>query len=126
MLHGNPSECICNGTKQDDNCKDRAKVPDHKTEDMFSAERLSVLSYFFLQFVDSDDSGYKQTGCHGRYWHHDGVCQEIKEIQELHSDDGDTGKWTISKTGKGSENNHDQPHDDGRFFFGPSAAHLQK
>ena len=35
--------------------------------------------------------------------HHDGVCQEIKEIQELHADQLDAGERTIAERGKASE-----------------------
>ena len=38
VLDGDPSECICNRTDQDNRRKDRAEVLDHKAEDLFATE----------------------------------------------------------------------------------------
>ena len=46
-LHGNQSKCICYRAKQDNCCKYRAKVFDHKVKNLFPAES-SAFSYYFL------------------------------------------------------------------------------
>ena len=38
VLDGDPSECICNRTDQDNRRKDRAEVLHHKAEDLFATE----------------------------------------------------------------------------------------
>lgn len=52
---------------------------------------------FFLDLLHTDHSGDQQTGrkCSDR--HHHRVCQEVKEIKELHSNDLYTGKRSISQ-----------------------------
>ena len=63
---------------------------------------------FFLDLLHTDHSGDQQTGrkCSDR--HHHRVCQEVKEIKELHSNDLYTGKRSISQGRKTSENKHDR------------------
>ena len=85
-LHGNQSKCICYRAKQDNCCKYRAEVFDHKVKNLFPAEcALSVHDLLFHP-LHSDDSRYKQACEHCRNRHHHRVRQKIKEIQKLHAD----------------------------------------
>ena len=56
-------------------------------------------------------SGDKKADAERRYGHHHGVCQKIKEIQELHSDDSDIGERSVAQTGKGAQDEHDRSDD---------------
>ena len=52
---------------------------------------------FFLDLLHTDHSGDQKTGRKCRDRHHHRVCQEVKEIKELHSDDLHTCQWSIAK-----------------------------
>lgn len=80
-LHGDPAECICHGTEQNDQCKHRAEILDHDKKDFLSAEAALAMDDFFLDFCHTDDSRNEKTGGNGSNWHHYGVCQEVEEIQ---------------------------------------------
>ena len=87
-LHRNPSKCICHRADQNNYCKDRTEILDHKVEHLLSCGILpSPCSTSSSISLHTDHPGYQQAGCNRRNRHHHGVCQEIKEIQELHADD---------------------------------------
>ena len=90
-LHGNPSKRVRHGTDQNNDCKYRAQVLDHDLEYSLSVELAFPVKHLFLNPFHAYDSGYQKTGRNGRDRHHDGVCQEIEEIQKLHSNDGNIG-----------------------------------
>ena len=90
-LHGNPSKRVCHGTDQYNDRKYRAQVLDHDLEYSLSVELPFPVKHLFLNPFHAYDSGYQKTGRNGRDRHHDGVCQKIEEIQELHSNDGNIG-----------------------------------
>ena len=56
-LHGNQSKCICYRAKQDNCCKYRAEVFDHKVKNLFPAESSAFSYYFLLNLFHSHFSG---------------------------------------------------------------------
>ena len=54
----------------------------------------------FFDLVHSDHPGYQKAGHQGCDRHHDGIGQEVKEIQKLHADDFYKIQRTISQTGQ--------------------------
>ena len=64
-------------------------------------------SDFVFNLLNANHSGYKQTGCDRSDWHHNRVCNKIKEIQKLHADQFYKCQWTIAKRGKSSKAQHD-------------------
>ena len=119
MLHRDQPKRIRHGTDQNDRRKDRAEVFDHKLEDCFSAERMTAFYDFAFNLFHADDSRNEKAGGDRRNRHHDGVCQEIEEVKELHSDHGHTGQWTIAETGERSEQEHNDSHKYRRLFPAP-------
>ena len=97
MLHRDPPKRVRHRTDQYDSRKDRAEILDHDKKDFLSAEAALAMDDFFLDFCHTDDSRNEKTGGNGSNWHHYGVCQEVEEIQELHSDDLYKSEWSISK-----------------------------
>ena len=65
------------------------------------------MQHFFFDPFHTNDSGHQQAGRNRRDRHHHRVRQEIKEIQELHTDDLHTRQRTISKRRKASKSEHD-------------------
>ena len=48
FLHCNNTKCICNRTDQNDCCKKRTKIFDHKAEDLLTTKWLSILCDLFF------------------------------------------------------------------------------
>ena len=96
-LHGNPAEGVCNGAQQDDGREEWAEETDHGIEDLLAAEGVSIQQDLLLNLADADDAGDQQADGNGCDGHHDGVRQEIKEIQELHADDGNASQRPVAE-----------------------------
>ena len=119
VLHGNQAQYIRDGAEQDDDDKHRADIFDHKDKDTSSAEGMSVHQDFRDGTLDGHTSGDKKADAECRDGHHHGVCQKIKEIQELHSDDSDIGERSVAQTGKGAQDEHDHSDDDSAALPAP-------
>ena len=113
----NPPECGCHTGNQYDNCENRREPFNRKVENALTAE-AAPLQNFFGNFLSSDHKDYQHTGCKGGYWHHDGIGQEIKEIQKTHAKNLYTGKRAIPKGRKRAKKNHDSADNQGCFFPG--------
>ena len=98
LSHRDPAEGVGDGAQEDDGGEEGAEEADHGVEDLLAAERGLAKQDLLLDPTDADDAGDQQADGDGRDGHHDGVCQEIKEIQELHSNDFYKCQRSISKT----------------------------
>lgn len=119
-LHRNPSEGICDGADQDDHRKNRAEVLNHDVENFLSAERAFAVQYLFLNAFDTDYFGNQQADSDGGNGHHNGVGQEIKEIQKLHAENFHIGERSVAQGRKASQKQHDHTDQNGCFFSAPA------
>ena len=90
--HGNPAKGVGDGADEDDRREEGAQEADHGVEYLSSAEYTAVQSDLLGNAVHADHPGDKNAAGDGRNGHHNGIGQEIEEVQELHPDDGDACK----------------------------------
>ena len=112
-LHRDPAEGVCDRADQDDGGEDRAEVANHEGKDLLPLERCAVCGDLLFDLLDTDHSRNEQAGGDRGDRHHDGVREEIEEIQELHANDGDLCEWTVAEGGQAAEG-YDDEADDGR------------
>ena len=93
----NKSQHAADRAHKNDQHKQRAQILYHEAKHLLSAERMSSELNFLLYKGNAHIPDHKQAGEKSCYWHHDGVGQKVKEIQELHSKDGNTAKRSIAE-----------------------------
>ena len=72
---------------------------------------MSVDLDFLLEPLEAHASCHQQADGQRRDGHHHGIGEEIEEIQERHSDDGDERQRAVAQAGECSERQHDHCHD---------------
>ena len=122
LLHGDQSEGVGHGADEDDCGEERAEEADHGVEDLFPAERGLAEQDLLFDAAHACDPRDEQADRNGRDGHHDGICQKIKEIQQLHADDLHARQRPVAERGQTAEHQHHDA-DDGRRFF-PAPAEL--
>ena len=105
-LHGDDAKSIQDTGDQNDDGHERAKPLDHEAEDLLTMELAFVVGYFLLDCIYSNNLGNQDAGSKRCNRHHNRIGQEIKEVQEIHSDDGHTGQRSESESRQASENNY--------------------
>ena len=125
MSHWDNTERICDRAYQNNRSENRTQILDHKVEDLLSFESAIFLGHFFFNLSDAHHTGHQQAGCNGGYWHHHGVCEEVEEIQELHSEYLDAAERTVSQGGQCTKQYHDTSNDQCRFFSSPAELVLE-
>ena len=106
-------KCICHRADQNDGRENGAEIADHKVEDPLAAERLAVQRDLLLDLFHTDDAGDQQAGGDGRDGHHDGVGQEIKEIQKLHPEHRHARQRAVAQGRQAAQHQHDDADEDG-------------
>ena len=119
MSHRDQPERVRDRTEENDQDEDRSNIPDHDPEDHLAAEGMSVDFNFLFESLKSHTPGHKQADRQRCDRHHHGVCEEIKEIQERHSDDGEEGERAVTEAGERSQEDHDRRHNGGALDAAP-------
>ena len=119
-LHRDPAQSIGHRAHQNDGREHGAQIADHKVEDLFPTERFPVGGDLRFDLFHPDDPRHQQAGGNGRNGHHDRVCQEIEEIQELHPEHRHTGQRTIAQGRQTAQCHHNNANAAGRFLAAPA------
>ena len=77
-----------------------------KLKTALAAEGLAVQRDLFLDVLHTDDPGHQQAGGDGCNGHHDGVGEEIEEVEELHPKDRELGQRAVAQSRQTAQHQH--------------------
>ena len=124
-LHGDDAEGVGHRADKDDGRKDGTEILYHKVEDASAAEGLAVQRDLLFDLLHTDDSGHQQAGGDGRNGHHDGVGEEVEEVEELHPEDREPGQRAVTQSRQTAQHQHDDADEDGGLFAVPAQLVLE-
>ena len=78
-----------------------------------AAEGLAVQRDLLLDLLHTDDPGHQQAGGDGRNGHHDGVGEEVEEVEKLHPEDREPGQRAVAQSRQTAQHQHDDADEDG-------------